>query len=134
MTTHELIKSYYDAFNREDWDGMLALLSEDVIHDGNQSRRTRGKDAFRGFLAEMAIHYREQLSDFVIFANADGSRAAAEFICQGTYLKTQVGLPVATQQTYQLPVGAFFEVQGNLITRITNYYNLPDWIAQVKGP
>jgi hypothetical protein len=32
-----------------------------------------------------------------------------------------------------LPGGAFFEIENGFITRVTNYYNLQDWIAQVQG-
>ena len=32
-----------------------------------------------------------------------------------------------------LPGGAFFDVRDGKIARVTNYYNLDDWIAQVGG-
>jgi hypothetical protein len=32
-----------------------------------------------------------------------------------------------------LPAGAFIAVEGGLITRLTMYYNLADWTAQVVG-
>lgn len=35
-------------------------------------------------------------------------------------------------QAYVLPGGAFFELGGGLVTRVTNYYNLEDWLAQVR--
>jgi len=28
-------------------------------------------------------------------------------------------------------VGAFFEIENNVVKRITNYYNLQDWLRQV---
>jgi hypothetical protein len=31
-----------------------------------------------------------------------------------------------------LPGGAFFEFAGGRISRVTNYYNLQDWIDQVS--
>ncbi|TNY24862.1 nuclear transport factor 2 family protein, partial [Fulvimonas soli] len=31
-----LVQAYYAAFNRGDWDGMLAFLADDVAHDLNQ--------------------------------------------------------------------------------------------------
>lgn len=65
-------------------------------------------------------------------ANDDGSRAAAEFIIDGTYIKTDTGLPEAKHQTYRIPVGAFFVIENGKIKRITNYYNLKDWLAQVN--
>lgn len=50
----------------------------------------------------------------------------------GVYHTTDEGLPEATGQTYVLAGGAFFDVQGDKITRVTNYYNLQEWIAQVS--
>ena len=34
-------------------------------------------------------------------------------------------------QTYVLPAGAFFEIRDGKVARISNTYNLNDWIAQV---
>ena len=124
-----LIARYYAAFNAADWEGMLACLSEDVAHDINQSGRQTGKVAFRTFLAHMDRCYRERLDDIVIMASGD--RAAAEFTVHGEYLSTDQGLPPATGQRYTLPAGAFFEIADGLISRVTVYYNLPDWTRQV---
>jgi len=68
----------------------------------------------------------------VVMANADGSRAAAEFVVNGEYLKSDEGLPPAHGQKYVLPAGAFFDVRDGKVARVTNYYNLQDWIAQVS--
>ena len=62
-----------------------------------------------------------------------GARAAAEFTVLGEYLSTDEGLPPANGQTYQLNAGAFFEIRDRKVARITNYYNLHDWIRQVGG-
>ena len=63
--------------------------------------------------------------------NHDGSRAAAEFVVNGEYLADDEGLPPANGQKYVLPAGAFFEVKDGKVARISNYYNLNDWVAQV---
>ena len=126
-----VIRAYYEAFNRADRDGMLALLADDVAHDINQGGREIGKEAFRRFLAHMDRCYREQLSDVVVMTSADGNRAAAEFVVHGTYLATDAGLPPARGQTYRLPAGTFFELRDGLIARVTTCYNLADWSAQV---
>jgi steroid delta-isomerase-like uncharacterized protein len=127
----EVIRAYYDAFNRADRDGMLALLTDNVAHDINQGAREIGKDAFARFLAHMDRCYQERLSDIVVMTSADGSRAAAEFVVHGTYLATDAGLPPARGQTYRLPAGTFFELRHGLIARVTTCYNLADWSAQV---
>src|SRR5690606_5979044 len=130
--TIALIRRYIDAFNAGDRDAMLACLSDDVAHDINQGERQIGKDKFRWFLGMMDRHYRERLEDVVVMAGQGGGRAAAEFTVHGTYLSTAEGLPEANGQTYALPAGIFFEVDDGLISRVTTYYNLADWTAQVE--
>lgn len=133
MTVTDTIRAYYDAFNAGDMDRFLSLLTEDVAHDINQGERQVGKAAFAKFMDHMNRCYKEELTDMVIMANEDGTRGAAEFIVNGTYLATDEGLPEANGQTYRLPAGAFFEVRDGKVARISNYYSLPDWIAQVGG-
>ena len=129
----ELVLTYYTAFNRGDWEGMLALLTDDVAHDLNQGNRETGREAFATFLSRMEASYREQLRDIVVLATLDGQRAAAEYVVHGEYHSTDEGLPPASGQKYVLPGGAFFEIRDDRIARVTNYYNLQDWIAQVAG-
>lgn len=128
----ELVLAYYAAFNRGDRDAMLALLAEDVVHDLNQGPRESGRAAFVAFMARMDRSYREQLRDIVVMADADGARVAAEYVVHGEYLVADEGLPPANGQRYVLPGGAFFEIREGLIARVTNYYNLEDWLAQVR--
>lgn len=131
--TLALIARYYAAFNAGDPEGMLACLDDDIEHRVNEGGHRIGKAKFREFCSHMGVSYRETLKDMVIFANEDGTRAAAEFVVHGTYLKTDPGLPEAKGQTYVLPAGGFFEVRGGRITRITTFYNLNDWIRQVSA-
>lgn len=132
QNTIKLVENYYAAFNGGDMDTFLNLLTDDVIHDINQGKREIGKEAFTQFMACMNFNYKEQLIDMVVMASADGLRAAAEFVVLGEYLKTDESLPDANGQKYKLPAGAFFEIRDNKVARITNYYNLEDWIAQVS--
>lgn len=128
-----LVQRYYAAFNAGDMVGFLSLLTDDVAHDINQGKRETGKAAFANFMQHMNRCYREQLVDLVVMASEDGTRAAAEFTVLGTYLSTDEGLPPASGQTYRLPAGAFFDIRDGRVARVSNYYNLPDWIAQVGG-
>ena len=59
----------------------------------------------------------------MIFATDDGTRAAAEFVVHGQYLKTDPGLPEAKGQTYILPAGGFFDVRDGKIARWTDYWD-----------
>lgn len=131
--TIQLIEEYYAAFNRGETAAMLALLTDDVVHDVNQGEREIGREAFAAFMARMDRSYRETVRDLVVMATPDGARAAAEFVVDGTYLATDAGLPEARGQTYSLPAGAFFACRHERIARVTNWYNLEDWLRQIGG-
>ncbi|MDU8913001.1 ketosteroid isomerase-related protein [Aestuariicoccus sp. MJ-SS9] len=132
MTTGSLIARYFDAFNRKDRAGMLDCLSEDVAHHVNEGRVRLGKAAFAEFCDHMDRCYDETLTELVLFEAEDGARAAAEYMVNGAYLSTDEGLPEARGQSYRLPAGSFFSVDGGKITRVVTYYNLADWIRQVR--
>jgi steroid delta-isomerase-like uncharacterized protein len=131
--TRATIEAYYAAFNAGDADGMLACLTDDIEHRVNEGGVRRGKELFAEFCSHMGVSYREQLKDMVIFANDAGTRGAAEFVVHGEYLMTDPGLPEARGQTYILPAGAFFDLKDGKISRVTTFYNLRDWIAQVSA-
>jgi steroid delta-isomerase-like uncharacterized protein len=129
---HATIRAYYEAFNAGDIDGMLATLHEEFAHHVNEGAVRLGKAAFADFCRHMSETYREVLTDIVVFASEDGTRGAAEFVVNGTYIKTDPGLPEARGQEYVLNAGGFFTLKEGRITRVTTYYNLQDWLRQVS--
>ncbi|MBM3539392.1 MAG: cytosolic protein [Alphaproteobacteria bacterium] len=132
QNTEALIREYYKRFNQQDVEGFLALLDENVVHDISQGGRESGKPAFRKFLEHMNRTYREEVRDLSVMVDATGTRAAAEFTLLGTYMATDGDLPPARGQRYTLVVGAFFEVKNGKVTRISNHYNMKDWLRQVQ--
>ena len=127
----DLIAQYYAAFNKQDMKTFFDLLTDDVAHDINQGKREVGKEAFKKFMEHMNHCYQEKIVDLVIFTEESGKQAAAEFVVEGCYIKTDQGLPEAKNQRYALPVGAFFEIRQQKIARVTNYYNLQEWLRQI---
>jgi steroid delta-isomerase-like uncharacterized protein len=128
----KILEQYYQHFNAGNYSGMLDLLSEDVVHEPCQGTPRQGKDKFREFLQHMERCYKEEVHNPCIFYSADGRRAAAEFFLSGTYLSTDSDLPPAKGQTYRLRVGTFFDIADGRITRVTNHYNLQDWLNQIN--
>lgn len=131
--TRAAIESYYAAFNAGDAEAMLACVTDDIEHRVNEGETRHGKALFAEFCSHMGVSYSEQLKDMVIFVNEDGSRGAAEFVVHGKYLQTDPGLPMADGQIYILPAGAFFDLRGGKVSRVTTFYNLSDWVRQVSA-
>ena len=130
-----IVRAYYAAFNAGDMDAFLGLLTDDVAHDVSQGGREAGRDAFARFMTHMNRCYRERIEDLVVLTEPSGARAAAEFVVHGTYVATDPGVPNGTApargQSYVLPAGAFFTLGCGKIARISNHYNLGDWVRQV---
>ena len=131
MTTAEVIRAYFHAFNAGNPEGIFALLAEDVIHDINEGASEVGIDKFRAFKAHMDRCYKEQILNLQVWE--DGERGASELIVKGSYIETDSTLPEATGQSYTIPAAAFFEVRDGKIIRVTSYYNLRGWLAAIGG-
>jgi steroid delta-isomerase-like uncharacterized protein len=129
--TAELVLAYYAALNRNDREGVLALLCEDVVHEINQGPREVGHAAFDAFLQRMEGCYHEQLHDIMVMTSADGRRAAAEYMVHGQYVEDDIGMPPARGQKYVMPGAAFFSFRDGRIRRVSDCYNLPEWLAQI---
>lgn len=127
----ELVNRYFNALNERDSRACLALLSDDVILDVNQGGREQGRAAFAAYLERSQRSYRETAEDLVIMAEQKGRHAACEYTLAGEYLLTEDGLPEACGQPYRLSAGAFFEIRDGLICRVSQHFNLPEWLAQV---
>lgn len=136
MTEAErLIRAYYAAFNAGDMPAFLALLTDDVAHDVSQGGREVGREKFARFMDHMNRCYRERIEAITVMTDSTGTRAAAEFTVHGSYIATDPGVPPGTShargQTYSLPAGAFFDLRDGQVARISNHYNLGDWVRQV---
>ena len=120
------------AGNGREWAGRLGLGDENGPQGVKQGGRGAGRARCAGFLECMNVSNSEQLKSIVGMANEKGDRAAAEYVVHGVYKATDEGLPLAQGQAYVLPGGAFFDVAHGKITRVSNYYNLEDWLGQVR--
>lgn len=132
-----LVRAYYDAFNGGDRAAFLALLTDDVRHEVSQGDVQSGREAFATFMRHMDRSYQERIADVVVMTEETGTRAAAEFTVHGRYLASDPSVPAGTApargQSYMLPAGAFFTIRNGRIARVSNHYNLGEWIRQVGG-
>lgn len=133
MEATEIVKQYFDYLNSGNNEGMVSLLDKDVTHEVNQGDTRKGTQLFKEFMKHMDSCYKENIRDLVVLSNPNSkNRVSTEFIVDGTYLKTDKGLPEARNQKYSVRAGTFFEIHEGKISRITTYYNLPQWIRAVQ--
>jgi steroid delta-isomerase-like uncharacterized protein len=129
--TEKLIRSYFTAFSICDFDGLVALLDEQVIYDPPRGKREHGQAAVRAHLEDAQRCFQESVHDLALMIDADGRRAAAEFTLVGRYTESADGLPPAAGQEYGVAAGAFFLVDGGKVVRATHYANQNDWLKQL---
>ena len=133
MNALEVVKAYYSAFNDKNWDAMIDLVSDDILHEPNLGEPRVGKELFKAFMKKMDESYEETLTNmkFYVSEDNDGS-VAAEFTVNGLYNKAEEGLPEAEGQAYVLPAAAFLKVKDGKVTRVATHYNLELWIELVS--
>jgi|CXWL01.1.fsa_nt_gi steroid delta-isomerase-like uncharacterized protein len=132
-STEQLIAQYFSAFNHADWEGMLSLLSPNVVHDVNDRARQSGLEAFTEYSSQQKRHFLEVLSDIVIDVPGAGQRAIARYVVSGQYLATQTGLPPARGQRYRIPGESIFDVDGGHITRIISHFDEDKRLQQLSS-
>lgn len=127
-----LVKAYYKAFNEKNFNSMINLLTEDIVHEVNQGKIVVGRARFLSFLKHMDTCYDEEICDLRILTSKHAQIAAAEFMVRGIYLQKDGEFPDAHRQNYWLKVGAFFHFDDDKINQVTTYYNVQNWKKQIK--
>ena len=108
--TVALVLAFYAAFNRRDWAGVLATLSEDVRHDVNQGGRESGRAAFQAFLPGQRPLWRG-LSSVVSVACGLGyfigftPPSWLRRLWQAIGLESTGALPAPLKKTFETQVG-----------------------------
>lgn len=121
--TERLIAQYFAAYNHADWDGMLALMSDDVVHDLNDCSRRVGLQAFTEQLNESKQSFLEVVSDVETEVPGNGERAIAAYTISGQYLATAPGMPAARGQRYRIEGKSIFDIRDGKISRIISEFD-----------
>ncbi|MEK8081446.1 cytosolic protein [Pseudomonas sp. XK-1] len=102
-----------------------------MLLDINQGPREQGVQAFADYPERTQRCYRESIDNLQILTAPSGQRAACEYSLSGEYLSTDDGLPDACGRSYQLTAASFFAIHDGKICRVSQPFNLPEWLAQV---
>lgn len=124
----DLVMRYYTAYNAENWQTCLSLLSPDVVHDHPKGRES-GKLSFERSVFQ-AVCCRLQFSNISICASQSGRQAAAKYTILHRYLNTAPEMIQGSIPSHHLQGRSFFDVKGGLIRRITTYFDLKEWMGR----
>jgi len=110
-----------DAFNRRDFDALLAPFEKEAVLDLPDGIRVIGKAAFRDTLAAYVLRHDLRLADQVIMTDGAGFRVAAECTLNGRDRRH-----VDTDQkedivSYALPAVLILEREADLFSRLSLY-------------
>ena len=123
QNTEQLIAQYFSAFNHADWEGMLGLLSADIVHDLNENSRRVGLEAFTEQINQNKQSFLEVLSDVETEVSEGADRAISAYTISGQYLATAPGMPTARGQRYRVAGKSIFDIRDGKITRIISEFD-----------
>jgi hypothetical protein len=108
ITTHKIIKTYWQAANDRDWQTFETLLHPDMVYELPQTReRVRGSSAFTEFNATYPGDWKLEM----VRLCADESQAVSQIIFKSGG-EDQTGI-------------SFFKFKNGLIFRISEYWPVP---------
>lgn len=134
MTTLDIVRAVFDAFDRHDLDAFHRLLADDaVLEVAGGPARFEGPDAIVTAVGA-TLDALPDLRVEVVNAFADGARGVAEVVRTGTNTGP-VRLPgqelPPTGRAVRLPECVTFEVRDGRVTRMAPYADMLDTLRQL---
>lgn len=122
MSTLEIAREYFDAWNRREAQAVLATFSADGTYcDPSTGGRLRG-DALKSYMEGLWAAFPD-LSFEISSAGMSGENlVAAQWIMRGTNTGSMMGLP-PTGKSVTLPGADFIRVAGGRIQTVDGYFD-----------
>lgn len=133
-TSSPVVERWAEAWNAHSPEQMAALFTDDgVYEDLAFGFALEGKEGVASWVSITTAGAPDTHVD-VVYSFQVEDRAAAHWICSGTHTGAWGPDLPPTGQPFSLPVGSLFELDGDLIRRVGDYYNLATWLRQVGLP
>jgi steroid delta-isomerase-like uncharacterized protein len=130
----EVVQRWADAWNTASPERMAALFTDDgVYEDFAFQARFQGKEGVALWVTITNASVRDARVE-LIDAFGVGDRAAARWIFSGTDTGAFARDLPPTGRSFSVRVASFFELEGGLIRRVGDYYNLADLLRQIGLP
>jgi len=135
MNPEEIVKKFFDRWNKHDVDGAVALLDSEVVGSNPLVlQRKSGKEAVRKGIEA----YNKAFPDLkmeIMKIVAHGDTVAVEEVETATFngpLKVATLTIPPTNQSYELHVACFFRVNADgLIEEMRNYWDTRTFFQQL---
>ena len=125
-------EAYYLAYNAEDIEGQIKLMTDNVVYHSNSDKIRTGADAYRKYTAGLFQEIDEKCIDIKYFVDENQGIVTAQSRAEGKYVTSSEGLPKAKGQKYNIPVVEVFEIKDGKITKLSTYYNEDLWKTQIS--
>lgn len=129
-TNTELVHQTFEAFNRNDIDGLMALYQDDVVLERIPGEVFRGKRAVRGFWMESFDAFPEMELEVVSILDAD-DRVAVEWRCHGTFTGAPYQGFHATGKSVNFRGCSFIRNRDGLVAEVMIYMDAMTWSRQI---
>lgn len=131
-TNQRAVNAYYEAYNKQDIEGQIALMSPSFEHFTNAGKTESGVDAYRKYTKEVYSDVKEEVYQMHVLVGQNPSQIAVQSRAKGEYLKIDKNNPKAQPKKYDIPLAEFFEITSGKITKLSSYYNELEWKNQVS--
>jgi hypothetical protein len=104
------------------------MVTDDLVLDLSSEERTWGREALFAHIRRTEQLHREHVFDLTVMTDRSGLRAAVEYTVLGIPLEESTSTPglfSGNAQSYRTNMGAFFEIDGTRISRISHYSVMP---------
>ena len=129
-----IVERWVAAWNAHSPDQMAALFTDDGVYEDLAFEFVmQGKQGVASWVT-ITLAGAPDARVELVYAFQAGDRAAAHWIFSGTHTGAWGPDLPPTGNRFSLPVASLFELEGDLIRRVGDYYNLATWLRQVGLP
>ena len=129
MSPTDIVREYFDSWNRRDWEKCRSLLHPQYTYTGGDGQEQRGPEAGLAVGQMFATAFPDARIN-ITNLRADGDFVTTEFIGTGTHKGDLMGV-APTNKKVSIPVCNIMELRDGKIYREREYMDMMHMMTQV---
>jgi steroid delta-isomerase-like uncharacterized protein len=129
VSTKDIAKDYFEAWNKRDFDRMRGLMHRDYTYTGGDGKELKGPDAGLAVSQMFAGAFPDGRIDIVNLKEA-GDTVLVEFVGRGTHRGDFMGIG-PTGRPVTVPVCNVLELRDGKIYREREYIDMANILVQI---